>query len=112
CAPARSYASRVVQPDHAHSQSTPQPPTEITMYDHHDAPHAAIPPLLPLRRASGASAAAARLGLCMLATVAHAQRVTGTIQGRIVRSGEPQASAKGTATNLTNGAVVTADDDQ
>lgn len=47
------------------------------------------------------------LGLCLLATApAHAQRVTGTIQGRIVRGSAPQAAAKVAATNLTNGAVV------
>jgi hypothetical protein len=37
---------------------------------------------------------------------AYAQRVNGTIQGTIVRAGERQPGAKVTATNLTNGAVV------
>lgn len=50
------------------------------------------------------------LGLCLLAAApAHAQRVTGTVQGKIVRGpeAEAQAQAKVTATNLANGAVVT-----
>ena len=38
---------------------------------------------------------------------ADAQRVTGTIAGKIVRGPEAQAAAKVSATNLTNGAVVT-----
>jgi len=58
-----------------------------------------------------ANLAAALCALCALGSVAHAQRVTGTIQGKIVRSGEAQAGAKITATNLTNGAVVTVDAD-
>jgi hypothetical protein len=50
---------------------------------------------------------ATALGLCLLATPpVHAQRVTGTIQGRVVRGPERQAQAKVLATNLANGAVV------
>ncbi|HMG24500.1 MAG TPA: TonB-dependent receptor, partial [Kofleriaceae bacterium] len=43
----------------------------------------------------------------------EAQRVTGTIEGKIVRGGDAQAAARVTATNLTTGAVVavTAGDD-
>ena len=66
------------------------------------------------RRPAGArvaNLAAALCTLCVLGSVAHAQRVTGTIQGKIVRSGEAQAGAKITATNLTNGAVLTVDAD-
>jgi outer membrane receptor protein involved in Fe transport len=44
--------------------------------------------------------------LSLLGPPAYAQRVTGTIQGRVVLSGAPQAAAKVTATNLSNGAVV------
>jgi hypothetical protein len=42
-----------------------------------------------------------------LAPPAHAQRVTGTIQGKIVRGPDGQAAAKVSATNLTTAAVVT-----
>jgi TonB dependent receptor/Carboxypeptidase regulatory-like domain len=45
-------------------------------------------------------------GAWLSAPLAHAQRVSGTIAGKIVRSGEAQAAAKISATNLTNGAVV------
>jgi outer membrane receptor protein involved in Fe transport len=45
-------------------------------------------------------------GWALAATPAAAQRVTGAIQGKIVRGGEPQAAAKLTATSLTTGAVV------
>jgi hypothetical protein len=50
--------------------------------------------------------AIAGLLVVALAAPAHAQRVNGTIQGKIVRSGELQPGAKVSATNLTNGAVV------
>ncbi|HEX2686818.1 MAG TPA: carboxypeptidase-like regulatory domain-containing protein, partial [Kofleriaceae bacterium] len=51
---------------------------------------------------------AAVLGLSLAAVApAHAQRVTGTIQGKVVRGTERQAQARVQATNLTNGAVVT-----
>ena len=46
--------------------------------------------------------------LALAARPARAQRVTGTIQGKVVRSGELEAAAKISATNLSNGAVVTA----
>jgi outer membrane receptor protein involved in Fe transport len=55
--------------------------------------------------------AIALCALCVLGSPAHAQRVTGTVQGKIVKTGEPQAGAKVTATNLTNGAVLTVDAD-
>ncbi len=44
--------------------------------------------------------------LALAAPSAHAQRVTGTIQGKVVRAGEVAGGAKVTATNLSNGAVV------
>ncbi len=59
-------------------------------------------------RASRALAVAAALVLCALAGApAHAQRVTGTVQGRVLRGGEPQPSATVAATSLTTGAIVT-----
>ena len=45
--------------------------------------------------------------LSLLSPPAYAQRVTGAIGGKIVLAGAPQAAAKVTATNLSNGAVVT-----
>jgi outer membrane receptor protein involved in Fe transport len=48
------------------------------------------------------------LGLWLLATPVDAQRVTGTIAGKIVNGAEAQAAAKVAATNLTTGAVITA----
>ena len=45
--------------------------------------------------------------LSLLSPPAYAQRVSGAIQGKIVLSGAPQAAAKVTVTNLSNGAVVT-----
>lgn len=42
----------------------------------------------------------------LTAPSAYAQRVTGAIQGKITRSGEPAGGAKVTATNLSNGSVV------
>ncbi|MEO7730797.1 MAG: TonB-dependent receptor, partial [Kofleriaceae bacterium] len=45
--------------------------------------------------------------LSLLSPPAYAQRVTGAIRGKIVLSGAPQAAAKVTATNLSNGGVVT-----
>jgi hypothetical protein len=47
------------------------------------------------------------LGLWLLAAPAGAQRVTGTIAGKIVRGPETQAAARVAATNLTTGAVIT-----
>jgi hypothetical protein len=48
------------------------------------------------------------VALCALAArPAHAQRVTGTIQGKVVRAGALEPAAKVGATNLTNGAVIT-----
>jgi TonB dependent receptor/Carboxypeptidase regulatory-like domain len=79
----------------------------------------AHPPSRPRRRVAGlttagpasrARAIAVALGVALglvVTTPAHAQRVTGTIQGKIVRGAETQAQAKVSATNLTNGAVVT-----
>jgi outer membrane receptor protein involved in Fe transport len=50
------------------------------------------------------------LVLCaIVAAPAYAQRVTGTLQGRVLRSAEPQAAARITATSLTTGAVITVD---
>lgn len=47
------------------------------------------------------------LAVCALGVApAHAQRVTGSIQGKVVRGGQAQIQAKVTATNLTTGAVV------
>jgi hypothetical protein len=68
-------------------------------------------PRRPLHASVASRFAAGLLGLCVLATAADAQRVTGTVQGKVVRSGVPQPAAKITATNLTNGAVVTVDGD-
>jgi hypothetical protein len=52
--------------------------------------------------------AAVVLAVCALGVApAHAQRVTGSIQGKVVRGREAQAQAKVAATNLTTGAVVT-----
>jgi outer membrane receptor protein involved in Fe transport len=42
----------------------------------------------------------------LAAPPAYAQRVTGTVQGRVLRSAEPQAAARVTATSLTTGAVI------
>lgn len=58
-----------------------------------------------------AAALCAMVAMSVLGTAAHAQRVTATIQGKVVKSGAPQAQAKVTATNLTNGAVLTVDAD-
>jgi hypothetical protein len=71
--------------------------------DHPRPDHAASK---PRGLASAASIAlAAVLGLCAART-AHAQRVTGAIQGKIVSAGQPQAAAAVTVTNLNTAAVV------
>jgi outer membrane receptor protein involved in Fe transport len=72
------------------------------------APMASLAHRLAAARRRRVCTIAVAFGLCMLAAApAHAQRVTGTIQGKIVRGPEAQAAAKVTATNLANGAVVT-----
>lgn len=58
-----------------------------------------------------ASAASGVLALSLHASPALAQRVTGQIAGKIVKSGELQGGAKITVTNLTNGSVVAAESD-
>jgi TonB dependent receptor/Carboxypeptidase regulatory-like domain len=45
--------------------------------------------------------------VCALAAPAHAQRVTGELQGKVVHGTDAQAGARVTATNLTTGAVIT-----
>jgi hypothetical protein len=89
------------------------------MHSHSPAPlaHAARAPRRPgrvpprggaadrLRR--GLAIAVAVLACLIAAPAAHAQRVTGAIQGKIVRGGQAQPGAKITTTNLSNGSVVT-----
>lgn len=93
----------------SHTTTTiPAPAASIPSLPNPPGPHAQ-----PRRRVAAnrtarwALSMAAALGLWLLATTpAHAQRVTGTIQGKIVRGPERQAQAKVSATNLSNGAVV------
>lgn len=63
-------------------------------------------PAAPSRIRGLAAAVIAVCAICAPGAIAHAQRVTGEIQGKVVRGGDAQAQARVTATNLSTGAVV------